>query len=336
MQGGTVTVYPRSVFLATLLGPRTRAVFGWVVISLTGVEDVDSKIAGSTPFGPLDLDCRAPTLIPRPETADVFSRLAIIVRRGLGRVKGGKVRTPLRVLDLYTGSGCVALLLAHELRGWSRVRSGSSTVVAEEEEEREPDVRVLGIDKDARAVELARMNGGKTGLGRWTAFEEGDALDMEDVLRLVSSFSSSDGEGRGRGSLGEKTTRGLKMVVANPPYIPLIEYLDLPPSVREWEDLDALCGDGHYRQVVDDRTRGDGLEHYRALARNLSGMLGVDEEEDDGWDEAGLPRVAVEIGDGQGERVGRIMREESGGWVGRTECWSDLYDRERMVVGWRR
>lgn len=240
------------------------------------------------------------------------------------------------MLDLYTGSGCVALLLAHELRGWSRGRSRNYTVVVEEEKGEEPDVRVLGIDKDRRAVELARMNGGKTGLGRWTAFEEGDALDVEDVFRLVSSFSSSSSDGEGRGSLGEKTTRGLKMVVANPPYIPLTEYLDLPRSVREWEDLDALCGDGHHRQVVDDRTRGDGLEHYRALARNLHRMLELDEEDEDGWDEAGLPRVAVEIGDGQGERVGRIMREESGGWVGRTECWSDLYDRERMVVGWRR
>ena len=60
-------------------------------------------MAGTTPFGPLDLLTRPPTLIPRPETEDWAIRLA----RAVAPTRN------LRVLDLCTGSGCIPLLLCH-------------------------------------------------------------------------------------------------------------------------------------------------------------------------------------------------------------------------------
>ena len=128
------------------------------------------------------------------------------------------------------------------------------------------------------------------------------------------------------------------MIVANPPYIPLAEYVELSSSVKGWEDVDALLGDGEHGQVLGERQSGDGLRHYRALAGNVSRLVSVeggDDDDADVWDEAGLPRVAVEIGDGQGDRVRGILESDSDGWIERTECWRDLYGRERMVVGWR-
>jgi release factor glutamine methyltransferase len=284
---------------------------------------------GSTDFGPLTLECRAPVLIPRPETADVFQRLASLVREGMtrlgerrrtdGQAQGqeqGEARLDVRVLDLYTGSGAIALLLAHELRSSPR-HAGRS---AEWDREHEGNVRVLGVDINPLAIDLASLNREKTGLTREVEFVQGDALSPID-LDMLNGHPH--------------------LIVANPPYIPMDEYERLPASVKEWEDVDALLGDGERGQEVGDRVRADGLAHYRALARNLGGLLGVDGEVallglDDDWDDAGLPRVAVEVGDGQAGRVRRIMEYESRGVIGRTECWMDMYGKERIVVGWRR
>ncbi|EIW66574.1 hypothetical protein TREMEDRAFT_17674, partial [Tremella mesenterica DSM 1558] len=64
-------------------------------------------ILGNTDFGPLTLLCRPPTLIPRPETAHIFTEFATRLHR------------PLRILDLCTGSGCISFLLAWELSNLS-------------------------------------------------------------------------------------------------------------------------------------------------------------------------------------------------------------------------
>lgn len=240
-------------------------------------------------------------------------------RKRDGRAQGqeqGEARLDVRVLDLYTGSGAIALLLAHELRSSPR-HAGRS---AEWDREHEGNVRVLGVDINPLAIDLASLNREKTGLTREVEFVQGDALSPTDLDML---------DGRPH------------LVVANPPYIPMDEYEGLPDSVKEWEDVDALLGDGERGQEVGDRVRADGLAHYRALARNLSDLLGVDPEVtslglDNDWDDAGLPRVAVEVGDGQAGRVRRIMELESRGVIGRTECWMDMYGKERMVVGWRR
>jgi release factor glutamine methyltransferase len=236
-----------------------------------------------------------------------------------GRAQGKEqeeARLDVRVLDLYTGSGAIALLLAHELRSSPRHVSRS----AERYQERELKVRVSGVDINPLAIDLASLNREKTGLTREVEFVQGDALRPTDLDLL---------DGRPH------------LVVANPPYIPMDEYERLPASVKEWEDVDALLGDGERGQEVGDRVRADGLTHYRALARNLSDLLGVDPEVtssglDGDWDDAGLPRMAVEVGDGQARRVRRIMELESRGVIGRTEYWVDMYGKERMVVGWRR
>ncbi|GMK55696.1 hypothetical protein CspeluHIS016_0207520 [Cutaneotrichosporon spelunceum] len=82
-------------------------------------------ILGDTDFGPLTLACRAPVLIPRPETAHIIEHLASLLPS-----------RPLRVLDLCTGSGCIPLLLAH-LR---------------------PDLIAVGVDISEDAVALSNEN----------------------------------------------------------------------------------------------------------------------------------------------------------------------------------
>lgn len=87
------------------------------------------------PFGPLALSirCRAPILIPRPETEQWVSDLLIphISQHKLGR--------PLRVLDLCTGTGCIGLAAA--------ATTGSRQAV-----------QVTAVDIDPRAVVLSKEN----------------------------------------------------------------------------------------------------------------------------------------------------------------------------------
>ncbi|OGB97228.1 protein-(glutamine-N5) methyltransferase, release factor-specific [candidate division TM6 bacterium RIFCSPHIGHO2_12_FULL_36_22] len=64
-------------------------------------------IIGSVPFYEIEILCKPPVLIPRPETEEWVVQL-------IQQLQPYKDR-PLRILDLCTGSGCIGLALAHAL-----------------------------------------------------------------------------------------------------------------------------------------------------------------------------------------------------------------------------
>lgn len=103
-------------------------------------------LLGSVPFGPLDILVEAPTLIPRPETEEWCARLVSALE--------SLSKTPLRILDMCTGSGCIALWLAHAL----------------------PQATVYGVDISPKAVALAQRNAARHGLKN-VQFLESDLFD---------------------------------------------------------------------------------------------------------------------------------------------------------------
>jgi release factor glutamine methyltransferase len=111
-------------------------------------------------------DARA--LIPRPETErlvevgreEIMDRLAAIARRGVPAAAGPP--EPIRVADVGTGSGAVAVSLAVELR---RMRVILGT-----------DVTILATDDSPEALELARENAAGHAAADGMRFVEADLL----------------------------------------------------------------------------------------------------------------------------------------------------------------
>ena len=98
-------------------------------------------VVGKASFFDLDLRVTSKTLVPRPETEEL---VAAIARRWRGK--------EVRILDLGTGSGCIALALKAQLT----------------------QAEVWAWELDAGALEVARENGLTTGLD--VHFEQHDML----------------------------------------------------------------------------------------------------------------------------------------------------------------
>ena len=145
-----------------------------------------------------------------------IDRRALVPRSPLGEfieggfhpwVDGGRVR---RVLDVGTGSGCIAVACAHVF----------------------PQARVDAVDVSADALVLARRNAVLHG--------------VEERVRLLRSdlFEGLEPEGAGR----EAAAR-YDLIVSNPPYVTEEEMAGLPPECRA-EPPVALAGGADGLDVV--------------------------------------------------------------------------------------
>jgi release factor glutamine methyltransferase len=104
-------------------------------------------LTGSQEFWGLELEVTPAVLIPRPETEHV-------VEVALARLGQHRSRGPLRLVDVGTGSGCLAIALAREL----------------------PQARVYATDISRRALAVARRNAVRHGLAERITFIEANLL----------------------------------------------------------------------------------------------------------------------------------------------------------------
>lgn len=108
------------------------------------------RVVGWTEFRGLRLGCAREVLIPRPETEEVVGWFL----EAMDRMPGdGQHR---RVLDVGTGSGCMALAIQSERPGWT----------------------VVGMDLSEAAMLQARANAAQLGLEK-VEWHLGDALDVD-------------------------------------------------------------------------------------------------------------------------------------------------------------
>jgi release factor glutamine methyltransferase len=172
-------------------------------VSRRAAREPVARIRGAREFWGLKFALAPDTLDPRPDTES-------LVEAALAAFPDS---APQRILDLGTGSGCILCALLHE---W-------------------PEARGVGIDISAAAVETARANADRLGLGDRARFVVGDWND----------------------ALGER----YDLVVSNPPYIRSADIAALAPEVSAFDPRRALDGGV------------DGLDAYRAITPLLPRLL---------------------------------------------------------------
>jgi len=112
-------------------------------------------ITGHQEFWGMDLIVSPAVLIPRPETEHVIETLVELARvEGTGGRGRPSHTARLRIADIGTGSGCIALALAKEF----------------------PRAEIHAIDISAAALEVARANAARHQLESRIQFREADLL----------------------------------------------------------------------------------------------------------------------------------------------------------------
>lgn len=164
-----------------------------------------AQILGTKEFWSLPFKVTGATLVPRPESES-------LIEAALDWLDARRDRR-MDILDMGTGSGALLLALLSEL----------------------PNARGLGTDISPSALEVARENARRLGLGARARFQSAD--------------------------WGAGLTGRFHVILVNPPYVTASEMGRLPPEVRLFEPGGALAGGP------------DGLLHYRVLVPQSARLL---------------------------------------------------------------
>ncbi|CAB4409834.1 unnamed protein product [Rhizophagus irregularis] len=205
-------------------------------------------ILGTQPFCDLEIITQSPVLIPRWETEEWTSKVISMLGPFLQERKG-KERTKFEILDICTGSGCIALSLAHHLP------TNSSNI--------------HGIDISSNALSLAELNyftfNSKNQLKNSVNFSKLDILNATDnEIDLFIKDSTESG-------------KGFNMILSNPPYVTNEEYKTLKDDVKLWEDKIALVaekdGTAFHERIAYHTTRNNGLLRFKDSIQNYLPQL---------------------------------------------------------------
>jgi release factor glutamine methyltransferase len=172
-------------------------------------------LTGKQEFWGLEFEVNPAVLIPRPETEHVIEvALERLGSRGIKiDLRTGAPSPTLRIADVGTGSGCIAVALAWEL----------------------PHAEVFATDISEAALEVARRNAARHRVSERVHFIHCDLL------------SGMGGSGHGMPCPYEEKSGGdgetkFDLIVSNPPYVARDEAETLPREVREHEPHAALFG----------------------------------------------------------------------------------------------
>ncbi len=180
-------------------------------------------ILGHQEFMGLDFIVNRHVLIPRQDTETLVE---LVLREQQDRQK--------KVLDLCTGSGCIAVSLA--------ARGGYASVTA--------------TDLSAEALKIAEENGRRL-LEGWKIEPDAGTAEAGQTAADGRRFFLQQGDLFDALPYGER----YDILVSNPPYIPSKVIEELQPEVRDYEPVTALDGSA------------DGLEFYRRIAKEAGKRL---------------------------------------------------------------
>jgi release factor glutamine methyltransferase len=176
--------------------PETFAQAYNALVARRATREPLAYIVGHREFWGLTFEVNPDVLIPRPATE-------LIVEATLELFPNPDAA--LTIADVCTGCGCVAVAVAHE----------------------RPRATVVASDISAAALDVARRNADRHGVGRRVSFRAGDLL-------------------RGLGSVEQP----FDAILANPPYVVDRAGPALQPEVRDFEPALALFGGSDGLEVI--------------------------------------------------------------------------------------
>jgi release factor glutamine methyltransferase len=160
-------------------------------------------LTGHQEFWGRDFEVTPDVLIPRPETEHLIE--VAIERLGQGADAGSPRRQEkFRIADAGTGSGCIAISLAHEF----------------------PNAQIIATDISVAALKVARSNAKRQGVDSRVEFIECNWMDAFVHQSPATSHGSAH----------------FDLIASNPPYIGRHEAASLAREVRDHEPAIALFG----------------------------------------------------------------------------------------------
>jgi len=160
-------------------------------------------LTGKQEFWGLEFEVTPDVLIPRPETEHLIE--VALDRLALRELRAGRsprlTGSGITLVDVGTGSGCIAIALAKEL----------------------PDATVYATDISAAALDVARRNASRLGVSDRIQFLESNLLEVFIESRATDHES-----------------RLFDLIVCNPPYVGQRDAESLPQEVRDHEPPTAL------------------------------------------------------------------------------------------------
>ncbi len=174
-------------------------------------------ITGKQEFWGLEFEVTPDVLIPRPETEHVIE--VALDRLAVREIRAGRKQTltgdGLQIIDVGTGTGCIAVALAKEL----------------------PGARITATDISAAALAVARRNAARHAFSDCIQFVESDLLEYlagraRHAVPLLGKTSTPD----------NAHSLPFDLIVSNPPYVGRNEKDSLMREVRDHEPEIALYG----------------------------------------------------------------------------------------------
>jgi release factor glutamine methyltransferase len=189
-------------------------------------------ITGKQEFWGLEFEVTPGVLIPRPETEHVIE--VALDRLGVREIRAGRKPTlsgeGLQIVDVGTGSGCIAVALAKEL----------------------PGARIVATDISPAALAVARRNAARYAFSNTIRFVEcnllADATISSGSTSVVGAQHVYPELRRAAPLQGKVAVKGeapsglLDLIVSNPPYVGRKEKKTLMREVRDHEPELALYG----------------------------------------------------------------------------------------------
>lgn len=202
----------------------------FVLIARRAAGEPTQYLTGHQEFWGVEFEVNPSVLIPRPETEHVvesaLKRLSLRTDKIVSR-DAADTRN-IRIADVGTGSGCIAVALAKEL----------------------PNAEIVATDISKEALAVAARNALRHGVADRVHFIHTDLLGalVTGEERVTSHEPRPEPH---HSPITTHQSQPFDLIVSNPPYVARDDTSSLPPEVREHEPAMALFGGATGIEIYD-------------------------------------------------------------------------------------